>query len=500
MNQILKNKTTFILYAICLLFIAGGAYMLINKKDFFFLYSLLPFVVLILFLAVFKLDNLVQFVIFCTPVSLSLKELGLLEDTIDLSFPTEPILAGIMIIFIFNEIYSGVIDKKFWRHPVTIILLLQILWTIITSLTSEMPLVSIKFLVAKLWFVTTAYFLCAQMFKKEKNLRTFVWLYVISFSGVIVFSIINHANQGLTEDAADWVVKPFYNDHTSYAAMQAMFIPFLAGMIFLKGVPGHWRIMTFTILGLFVLGIVLSYTRAAWVSLFAAMAVGVSLLLRMRFAVLLGIVVSLLGIFFVFQTDIMISLSSNRTDSTGDLGKNIESISNISTDASNLERINRWNCALRMFEEKPVFGFGPGTYMFQYAPYQKSSEKTIISTNAGTVGNAHSEYLGPLSEQGVLGLVLMAALVLSVFFTGYRVVYKLKERNVKIMAIGALLGLSTYFMHGFLNNFLDTDKAAIPFWGMIAMLVALDVYYVNDKEPETKSVEPIDNGAEKLIQ
>ena len=28
-----------------------------------------------------------------------------------------------------------------------------------------------------------------------------------------------------------------------------------------------------------------------------------------------------------------------------------------------------------------------------------------------------------------------------------------------------------------LNNYLDTDKASIPFWGMIALIVAIDIYH-----------------------
>jgi putative inorganic carbon (HCO3(-)) transporter len=36
-----------------------------------------------------------------------------------------------------------------------------------------------------------------------------------------------------------------------------------------------------------------------------------------------------------------------------------------------------------------------------------------------------------------------------------------------------------------LNNFLDTDKAFVPFWGFIAMLVAIDVYHKKKGETET---------------
>ena len=65
-----------------------------------------------------------------------------------------------------------------------------------------------------------------------------------------------------------------------------------------------------------------------------------------------------------------------------------------------------------MWEDKPWLGWGPGTYMFKYAPYQLSYQLTIISTNFGTNGNAHSEYLGPLAEQGIVGLLIVVSFVL----------------------------------------------------------------------------------------
>ena len=43
---------------------------------------------------------------------------------------------------------------------------------------------------------------------------------------------------------------------------------------------------------------------------------------------------------------------------------------------SNLERINRWQSAFRLFKERPILGWGPGAYQFVYAPYQKAKEKT----------------------------------------------------------------------------------------------------------------------------
>ena len=42
--------------------------------------------------------------------------------------------------------------------------------------------------------------------------------------------------------------------------------------------------------------------------------------------------------------------------------------------------------------------------------------------------------------------------------------------------MGALLGLITYYIHGTMNNFLDTDKLSVPFWGFTAIIVAIDIH------------------------
>ncbi|MBL0103008.1 MAG: O-antigen ligase family protein [Bacteroidetes bacterium] len=203
---------------------------------------------------------------------------------------------------------------------------------------------------------------------------------------------------------------------------------------------------------------------------------------RIKFYTVLTVSLGLLIVFLSMRTDIMMKLEKNRQDSATDFNKHIQSISNISTDASNLERINRWNCAIRMWKLRPFWGWGPGTYQFNYAPFQKASEMTIISTNAGDMGNAHSEFIGPLSEQGVLGMVAMIILVVVVIYRATIIYSKSKNRSTQRLTLALLLGLVTYFIHGTLNNFLDTDKLAVPFWAFISMIVALDIYVYGEEK------------------
>ena len=49
------------------------------------------------------------------------------------------------------------------------------------------------------------------------------------------------------------------------------------------------------------------------------------------------------------------------------------------------------------------------------------------------------------------------------------------EEMMTNLAVSVYLGLMSYFIHGVLNNYLDTDKANAPFWGFLVLLVVLDI-------------------------
>lgn len=432
-------------------------------------------------MAVFSLDRLLMFIVLLTPLSVPLKEImpGL---SFDMYLPTEPLLFGVMLVFIFKISFEQRFDRKILFHPVSICIYFYLIWVFITCITSTMPLVSFKFLLVKIWFFIAFYFLATQMFKKSKNINTFFWLYIIPLIIVIGYTVYNHSKFGLLDqEAANFVVNPFYNDHTSYGAMLAVFLPVIIYLLISKNYQPLTKVFIWIVLFIFLSAIILSYTRATWVSIFIALIIFSLILLKVRFKYVFAVALIVVFVFFAYRTDILIYLEQNRQESSTNLTEHLQSVSNVTSDASNMERLNRWNCALRMFEEKPVFGWGPGTYMFQYAPFQLSSEKTIISTNAGDMGNAHSEYLGPLAESGFLGSITFILIVVYVFYTAFRMYRKFKNnREIKYLIIAMILGLSTYFLHGFLNNFLDTDKASVPIWGFAAILVALDVYYKED--------------------
>jgi putative inorganic carbon (HCO3(-)) transporter len=461
-------------YIVSALFILLNAYFLVKRHS--MIINALPFALGIVLLAIFAFDKLLYLVVFFTPLSLPLSELvsGL---SFNMFLPTEPLLFGILLIFILKFSLTGSFDRDIMRHPVTLAIGFSLFWILVTSLTSSMPIVSFKFFLSRIWFIVGFYLITAKLFESGKNIEKFVWLYTIPLLMVIFYATYRHLGYGLWDkQAAHIVVNPFYNDHTAYGAIIAMYLPFLFGFSFTKIYSPAIKIFIRVVLGILLMGLILSYARAAWVSMVAALGVWAIIRLKIRFKPLFVTFLVLLSLILVFQTQILMYLERNNTESSANLSDHISSISNISSDASNLERINRWSCAIRMFEDKPIFGYGPGTYMFNYGSYQLKANRTIISTNSADGGNAHSEYLGPLSESGFLGLGSFIILIAIVGYTAVHAYSRTKDKRLKTLVMSSLLGLITYYIHGTMNNFLDTDKLSVPFWGFTAIIVAIDIY------------------------
>jgi len=459
------------LYVLSAIFIVLNVIFIVNE---FYWFSLLPVVFLIVILFFFALDRLLLIIAFLTPLAINIENF---DSNLAISLPTEPLLFGVLLLFLIKLLFDrNLIPVKVITHPVSLAVLFYLVWMGITCITSELPLVSFKFLISRMWFIIPFYFLMVLVFRKTRFIKTFTWLYVISLMVVIFYSTYNLFVWGFNENAAHWVMSPFYNDHTAYGAAISFFVPVVFGFLFLKNIGRTEKIFLTLALIILLMGLILSYSRAAWISVIAAMAIALIFVLKIRFRwILLGLLV-LIGLFYTFEQQIIMKMEKNKQDASVNIAEHVQSISNISSDASNLERLNRWNSAFRMIEQRPFWGWGPGTYQFIYAPFQLSKDKTIISTNAGDKGNAHSEFIGPLAEEGVIGLLSVLAILGTLIWTMIRIWRRMENKEYRLVALLFFLGLVTYYTHGTLNNFLDTDKAAVPFWGFMAVVVSLDLF------------------------
>lgn len=412
----------------------------------------------------------------------------LVREGTKIIIPSE-LLAGILAIaFVLHIVFRPIRSKELLAHPVTLLILAYLVVMAFTTLTSEMKMVSAKYLIVQSCYIIVFYLMAYELFKtNEQNKAKVIWYYSLAISIVILYSLYNHSFYDFTKDTSGVVSKPFYNDHTIFSACIAMIIPFFIYFFTIRFRQQSLIKTGFSGL-IIILLLVVIYTaasRAAWLSLVVAGVFAVAVyIFRFRFLHFAILIAFGTVLVLINRNPIYESLRNSKFDSSAkfaSFGEQTRSIISISNDKSNAERINRWNCAIRMFKDRPVTGFGPGTYAHQYIPYQIKSEMTVISVDSpydipeGRGGTAHSEYFLALSENGIFGFLLFLALPFVVFYSGLRSYYRMKDKYRRGMILAAMTALMTYFSHGLFNNFLDTDKSAILFWGLIAMIVNWDI-------------------------
>ncbi len=435
--------------------------------------SLFPIGLLLIYFAIYETEKVFLSIAFLTPLSVNIEEF---TNSVGLFIPTEPLLFGMMLLLVATEIQTPFLKKEIWKNPIIHAVFFYLTVVVITVITSSHPLVSFKFLLARLWFIVPILIFGTHFFQKEKNRTYFLWLFLLATVIAIIYTLIHHSMFAFGEKEGHWVMWPLFKDHTIYGAVVALVLPLAVALYFCEKHTPLVQAILIVLIVIVVLGLFFSYTRAAWLSVFCAIGVALLVYYKVSFKLLSAGFVAGLFVVYLQWDQIQIEMGRNKFEHTTEsFDERLQSATNVTTDASNLERINRWSCAIAMFEQRPVFGYGPGTYAFEYAPFQEPENLTIISTNFGDMGNAHSEYLGALSEMGVMGLLSFLSIVVAIFYVAVTLYYKLNknDRKNRVLVMGMIMALTTYFVHAFLNNFLDTDKAAVPIWGMCAIMIAM---------------------------
>ena len=452
-----------------------------RKNEFVYM---VPLGMIFAIVALQDLRHLWMFSVIFLPFSMELQELiGMASIT----FPTDVTALALVGLITLKLASERGYDLPQYKHPIFVFMLIYLGWIFASSISSSIPVVSYKWFAATTWMVIAFWFVTSLIFYRLKYMYLFVTLVGVGFAIVVSFIFIKYGIQGRNIFGLRINPTPFFKDHTVFGTFPTLFIPFLSLFTFMREFPVKFRRLSAVLLGFMILGLLFSYSRGAWASSFASTAL---LFLFLNRGILKKYLTLILvaGAFFIAMIlpDFLESVDNNKSVSRKSLGQHIASITNFKTDASNSERLNRWNCAIEMYRDRPVFGYGPGTYAFTYGRFQGMKDRTFESTNHGNIGTAHSEVLLALSEQGWPGAVLAFLLFLLPMALGIRGYFLAKQFQIKVLYLGATFGLFAYFLHSFVNNFLDQDKIGMPFYVFMAMITALDVYHRNKNRQEDR--------------
>lgn len=408
-----------------------------------------------------------------------------------LVLPSEPlvlVLAGIAAIQIISK------DSELMRmvkNPVVALVgaYLLIQWQALPF--STMQMVSAKYVFIQTIYIFGVFVMFLLLFRQQK-ISTVALVNVFVFPALFfgAYALYNLWPYRFHPGAASLIAEPFFKDHTIFSATFSLVLPlfFLGTIDYYQ--PKIWRWLCAIATLATLVALLISTSRAAWLAILLVAFFVLFIIAggkRKLFMVLM--VISLIGAYFYFPF-FEEKLHSNPFQSTTeDISFQEQALSagNLSSDVSNVERINRWKCALRMGLEKPLTGFGPGTYQFQYLPYQRQDDMTYISVTSphntipGRGGSAHSEYFLLLAENGMAAIVIWLVLQVVLLWQFFKIWESNLPEQKKWQALAIYAGLATFTIHSLFNNYLNQAHFAVVWWILLAAFTHISLQLKNSE-------------------
>jgi O-antigen ligase len=434
--------------------------------------GLLAFGIVGVLIALFDFRILFYLLLLVLPLSNEIE----VANGLSIYIPTEPLTIILLVIgVVYCLLHPQTLSGTFWKHPLTIIVIAHIGWVAISTVSSTHPLVSAKYFLAKLWFVSTYYFMAAYIIRTYRTFRRVFWLLFITTLAGMVYIMIRHASSGFLFDVVSSVVRPFYRNHVNYGVwITAIFPLILLARTWYKK-DTLMRLFLNGSLVLNLAAIYFSYTRGAWVALICMPVF--YLIVKWR-AVKPALIASTAGILvflgMIFNDNLYLQYAPdyNKTIYHEDFSDHMAATFQMQ-DMSTVERFYRWIAAFKMFRERPVSGFGPGNFVNNYKTYTVSAYETYISDNEEG-SSVHNYFLTMLTEQGIPGLLIFVTLIVAVllyFEAAYHRQDSMKGKNLVMALACCFLAL---LINNMFSDLLEADKLGPLFFLCMALVVNID--------------------------
>ncbi|HEX4427593.1 MAG TPA: O-antigen ligase family protein [Terriglobales bacterium] len=302
-------------------------------------------------------------------------------------------------------------------------------------------------------------FLAVQVLRRTWQVHTLAWAFTVYGFAVALFALIQSlAPNGKlywlrTPRFGGWIYGPYVN-HNHYAGLMEMLLPIPLVFVFTR-YGSSWRKAMAALAAAFMAStIFLSGSRGGMLALAVQITIFVAILLLQKKA---GRMVLTFGVFLALAIGLLAWLGG------GELVERIASIhSEARMELSGAMRVNIDRDALRMFEHKPVLGWGLGTFAEVYPEFRSFYTNFFVD-------KAHNDYLQLLVEMGTLGFATMLWFLITVY---YRATKKLKNWTVDTngaLSLAAILGITGILVHGFLDFNLQIPANAALFYVLCAL-------------------------------
>ena len=199
-----------------------------------------------------------------------------------------------------------------------------------------------------------------------------------------------------------------------------------------------WGFIVFPSVLILVVGVVFSLSRTALVNLFVVLLVWLLALLRNNFKRTLRFLM-----FAILVTCGLAFIMVVLPDSSGRMVERYSTLLALEQEETWSGRLDIWRAAITVFWEHPLTGVGVGNFAFVSPYYSYYAALIATERGDGSGGVAHNVFLSVMSETGVVGLVLFAALLVS----AYALAWNLAKRG-ESLGYGLLIGLLAHTVAG----------------------------------------------------
>ena len=344
-------------------------------------------------------------------------------------------------------------------EPSVVVLVLFVLWTCLSTFFAILPGPSSQTLLTtvKIQLMTLV---CIAALRERKHIELFVWVNVLS----IGFYGLKGGIFAIASGGASRVWGPqdsYISDNNALGLALVMIIPL--GYYLWQVTTKRWlrhSILLFLLLN--AVAVLSTQSRGAFLGI---VAMSVVLWMRTRQKLLGGIALVLAGTLFIA---FMPASWETR----------MRSIQNYEEDSSAMQRINAWETAINIANDRVTgagFAIANRDIFARYAP------------NPEWVFTAHSIYFQPLGEHGWIGLLLFLTLGMLSFFNAARIRKKALERPETLWARD-LAGMIQVSMVGYAvgGAFLSLAYWDLPY-NIMVMLIATKFWLVEKRWQEEKT-------------
>ncbi len=439
---------------------------------------LLPLILPVVPFVASNLRYLLCLLLFTLPVSTEYH----FTPALGTDFPDELLMLAMTGIAVLLMVWRPLLLRKAWpAHQVTTMLLLMLGWAAITTLFAANPLLAVKYLLAKGWYLVAFTAMPLLLLHSRRHWVVAALCIITPMAGLAVMAIFRQAAYGFSFERVNDTVTPFFRNHVNYGAMVVAILPLLtAAWYWTASKTVKW--ISAILFFVFLTATYFSYSRGAWLAIPVA---GVLVWVVQKRRVLLLL---LLSVLLVVGTGGWLLVNNRYLDYRPDYNKTIfhtdfrEHLRATykGEDMSTTERFYRWIAAVRLSADHPLLGTGPNSFYDTYKPYAVTAYKTYVSNNPEH-STVHNYFLLLLAEQGLPGLLLFTGLLFVLFIQLQRHYHLEQDRHYRLAILAVTAVLAMVVTVNFLSDLVETDKTG----GMFLLCAAFVVYLKQkEKQPE----------------